>query len=129
MLRAGAETYQAPAVGEVNVVVDPQSSRLQLLEPFNAWDGKDIEVGPPWSRGGCHHCGWWMSSWWMSRVPPLCTGSGSITLCWSAGYLSPRIEPWLCYGGVGFEVIVLMTTAVAIVGTLAVWNMPEGEAF
>ena len=43
---AGVETYQAPATGEVDVVVDPQSSRLQLLEPFTAWDGKDIEVGP-----------------------------------------------------------------------------------
>jgi aconitate hydratase len=41
---AGVETYQAPAPGQVEVKVDPSSSRLQLLEPFNAWDGKDIEV-------------------------------------------------------------------------------------
>lgn len=43
---AGEETYQAPAPGQVEVKVDPSSSRLQILEPFNAWDGKDIEVGP-----------------------------------------------------------------------------------
>ena len=41
---AGEETYQAPAPGQVDVNVDPNSSRLQLLEPFKAWDGKDIEV-------------------------------------------------------------------------------------
>ena len=33
-----------PAPGEVDLQVDPNSSRLQLLEPFKAWDGKDIEV-------------------------------------------------------------------------------------
>lgn len=38
------ETYQAPAPGQVEVKVDPQSSRLQILEPFKAWDGKDIQV-------------------------------------------------------------------------------------
>lgn len=27
------------------VKVDPNSQRLQLLTPFKAWDGKDIEVG------------------------------------------------------------------------------------
>lgn len=26
----------------MSVVVDPKSSRLQLLEPFKAWDGKDL---------------------------------------------------------------------------------------
>ncbi len=41
---AGVETYQAPSPGQVNVAVDPNSKRLQLLEPFAAWDGKDIEV-------------------------------------------------------------------------------------
>ena len=41
---AGEETYQAPAPGQVDVKVDLESSRLQILEPFNAWDGKDIEV-------------------------------------------------------------------------------------
>ncbi|KAL6784821.1 ACH1 [Auxenochlorella protothecoides x Auxenochlorella symbiontica] len=39
----GEETYQAPAGSNVEVVVDPQSSRLQLLEPFKAWDGEDVE--------------------------------------------------------------------------------------
>ena len=42
---AGVETYQAPSPGQVNVAVDPNSKRLQLLQPFAAWDGKDIEVG------------------------------------------------------------------------------------
>ena len=42
---AGVETYQAPSPGQVNVAVDPSSKRLQLLQPFAAWDGKDIEVG------------------------------------------------------------------------------------
>lgn len=44
-LAAGVETYQAPSPGQVNVAVDPNSKRLQLLQPFAAWDGKDIEVG------------------------------------------------------------------------------------
>ena len=36
--------YQAPAANgaEVEVVVNPESSRLQLLEPFQPWDGKNI---------------------------------------------------------------------------------------
>ena len=42
----GEETYQAPAGGEVDVKVAPDSTRLQLLEPFQKWDGKDIEVIP-----------------------------------------------------------------------------------
>jgi aconitate hydratase len=35
--------YQAPAENGASVVVkvDPESSRLQLLEPFKAWDGKN----------------------------------------------------------------------------------------
>lgn len=41
---AGEETYQAPAPGQVDVKVDPESSRLQILEPFKAWDGKDVEA-------------------------------------------------------------------------------------
>ncbi len=38
------EGYLAPAKnGEsVKIVVDPSSDRLQLLEPFSAWDGKDF---------------------------------------------------------------------------------------
>ncbi|MCZ8237283.1 MAG: aconitate hydratase [Leptospiraceae bacterium] len=36
--------YQAPAVdgSKVQINVDPKSDRLQLLDPFTAWDGKDI---------------------------------------------------------------------------------------
>ncbi|MDB5025670.1 MAG: aconitase [Mucilaginibacter sp.] len=36
--------YQAPAEdgSQVEVKVDPKSSRLQLLEPFTAWEGTDI---------------------------------------------------------------------------------------
>jgi len=36
--------YQAPCKDGLNVeiVVDPKSDRLQLLEPFNRWDGNDI---------------------------------------------------------------------------------------
>ncbi|KAF2201317.1 aconitate hydratase [Delitschia confertaspora ATCC 74209] len=39
----GNDTYQAPPEdrSSVNVAVSPTSDRLQLLEPFNAWDGKD----------------------------------------------------------------------------------------
>lgn len=38
----GVDTYQAPNLSG-SVDVDPKSNRLQLLEPFNAWDGKDFE--------------------------------------------------------------------------------------
>ncbi len=36
--------YVAPAVdgSKVQVIVDPNSDRLQLLQPFTAWDGKDM---------------------------------------------------------------------------------------
>merc|ERR1712000_560380 len=39
----GVETYQAPPKdrASVNVAVSPTSDRLQVLSPFNAWDGKD----------------------------------------------------------------------------------------
>ena len=39
----GADTFQPPAADASSVVVkvDPKSSRLQLLAPFAAWDGKD----------------------------------------------------------------------------------------
>ncbi len=40
------ETYQAPEPGSGDVAVDPNSKRLQLLEPFKAWDGKDLQVRP-----------------------------------------------------------------------------------
>jgi aconitate hydratase len=39
----GENTYQPPAENgtSIQVAVDPKSQRLQLLEPFNKWDGKD----------------------------------------------------------------------------------------
>lgn len=42
---AGEDTYQAPpGSGEnLSVDVDVNSDRLQLLEPFDRWDGKDLE--------------------------------------------------------------------------------------
>lgn len=41
----GQDTYQAPPSdgSSVNVVVNPNSQRLQLLEPFKVWNGKDLE--------------------------------------------------------------------------------------
>ncbi len=37
--------YHAPAIdgSKVQVAVDPNSDRLQLLQPFSAWDGNDIK--------------------------------------------------------------------------------------
>ena len=42
---SGVDTYQAPAKdgSKVNVNVSPTSDRLQLLEPFDEWDGNDID--------------------------------------------------------------------------------------
>lgn len=44
----GQDTYQAPPAdrSSVNVAVAPDSNRLQLLEPFKKWDGKDFEEIP-----------------------------------------------------------------------------------
>jgi aconitate hydratase len=44
----GEATFQAPPadVSGVTVVVDPGSERLQLLEAFEPWDGKDYEDMP-----------------------------------------------------------------------------------
>jgi len=40
----GQDTYQPPVVGaHVELKVSPQSDRLQLLAPFDRWNGKDIE--------------------------------------------------------------------------------------
>jgi len=43
---AGENTFQAPPAdsSQVKVVVSPTSDRLQLLTPFTAWDGKDINA-------------------------------------------------------------------------------------
>ncbi|KHJ84211.1 aconitase domain protein, partial [Oesophagostomum dentatum] len=38
----GENTYQ-PSSGTGDVAVDPHSERLQLLQPFKKWDGKDLE--------------------------------------------------------------------------------------
>ncbi|XP_076810509.1 aconitate hydratase, mitochondrial-like [Clavelina lepadiformis] len=40
----GEDTYQHPPSegGSVVVDVDPESNRLQLLEPFDVWNGKDL---------------------------------------------------------------------------------------
>ena len=41
----GESGYVAPAEdgSDIDVVVNPESKRLQLLEPFKSWDGKDFE--------------------------------------------------------------------------------------
>ena len=41
----GQDTYQPPPDdgSGVGVDVDPASKRLQLLTPFNKWDGKNLE--------------------------------------------------------------------------------------
>merc|ERR1719414_574945 len=41
----GQDTYQAPPSDSsaVTVNVSPESNRLQLLSPFDKWDGKDLE--------------------------------------------------------------------------------------
>lgn len=40
----GEDTYEAPPSDgrKLKVDVDPASQRLQLLEPFDVWDGKDL---------------------------------------------------------------------------------------
>jgi aconitate hydratase len=44
----GEEGYEAPAAdgARVQVIVRPDSERLQLLQPFPRWDGKDFERLP-----------------------------------------------------------------------------------
>ncbi|CAG8715939.1 13789_t:CDS:2 [Cetraspora pellucida] len=44
----GEDTYQYPPKDHVSVQVqvDPKSNRLQLLQPFAKWNGKDIEQAP-----------------------------------------------------------------------------------
>ncbi len=40
----GMDTYTAPPkdTSQISVKVDPKSDRLQLLDPFKKWDGRDI---------------------------------------------------------------------------------------
>jgi len=42
---SGEDTYQPPAKNatKIQVIVDPKSDRLQVLEPFSPWNGKDLE--------------------------------------------------------------------------------------
>jgi len=44
----GRDTFQAPPKDResVSVAVSPTSDRLQILEPFQAWDGKDATDMP-----------------------------------------------------------------------------------
>ena len=53
----GEDVYVAPDEGgdEAEVHVDPKSNRLQVLEPFDAWDGNDFEEIPVLlkARGKC----------------------------------------------------------------------------
>lgn len=44
----GRDTYQAPPAdrASISVAVNPSSDRLQILEPFKAWDGKDAKGIP-----------------------------------------------------------------------------------
>ena len=55
----GEASFQAPPPdgAGVEVVVDPTSDRLQLLEPFAAWDGKDYDrpARPAQGPGQVHH--------------------------------------------------------------------------
>jgi aconitate hydratase len=46
--QAGVDVYVAPSQNpdSVQVVIDPNSSRLQKLEPFTTWDGKDYSDLP-----------------------------------------------------------------------------------
>ncbi|WP_443760364.1 aconitate hydratase [Bacteroides clarus] len=39
---AGSKGYTAPSNVKADIVVEPQSQRLQLLTPFPAWDGADL---------------------------------------------------------------------------------------
>ena len=53
----GRSYYVAPPddAGDIEIVVDPNSQRLQLLEPFPAWDGDDYLDAPVLlkARGKC----------------------------------------------------------------------------
>ncbi len=42
----GAAGYQAPVPGSPEPEIDPSSERIQRLEPFPAWDGKDFNGLP-----------------------------------------------------------------------------------
>jgi len=44
----GQETYTAPPIdgNKLSVAIDPKSDRLQVLAPFDSWDGKDYRELP-----------------------------------------------------------------------------------
>src|SRR4029453_2914782 len=69
----GEEGYEAPAAdgGAVQVVVRPESERLQVLQPFPRWDGEDFD-----------------------RLPILVKTKGKTT----TDHISPA-GPWLRYRG------------------------------
>lgn len=66
------EGYQAPAGAAAKVAVAPTSERLQLLEPFTKWDGKDS----------------------VENMPVLCKAKGKCT----TDHISPAGK-WLKYRG------------------------------
>jgi aconitate hydratase len=68
---ADPEGYQAPQGSTVEVQVSPESQRLQLLEPFEAWEGED-----------------------MKDLVVLCKAKGKCT----TDHISPA-GPWLKYRG------------------------------
>ncbi|KAJ3629996.1 hypothetical protein Zmor_028535 [Zophobas morio] len=45
---SGEDTYQAPPAdsSDIEVVIDPQSLRIQALKPFEKWDGEDFRSCP-----------------------------------------------------------------------------------
>lgn len=69
---ADPQGYQAPAGSSAKVVVAPTSERLQLLEPFTKWDGKDT----------------------IENMPVLCKAKGKCT----TDHISPAGK-WLTYRG------------------------------
>jgi len=46
--KAGSDTFVAPPAdgSDIEVIVDPNSERLQLLQPFEKWDGNDFIYMP-----------------------------------------------------------------------------------
>lgn len=86
----GADTYQAPPQDRhsVSVAVSPESDRLQILEPFKPWDGKDAmdipilikckgktttdHISSKLREQACHSTGkltQHLSGWPMAQVP------------------------------------------------------------
>ena len=82
------DTYQAPdPEGDFDVAVDPDSKRLQLLEPFKPWDGKDLEVPLP----PCAVSGTLFDKFVPSRSQPCCH------TCAQSARPAARCEPGTLY--------------------------------